>query len=141
MPSISHLVTVGPATMLFLGGRALTERGLRAASRISAATGTRLLAETFPARLERGAGLPAVHRLAYPAEAAETQLAGGGALALAGARPPVSFFAYPGKASDLVPAGCTVTTLADRDQDVEAALEELAGLVAAGTAPVLAQPA
>ncbi len=139
--AISQLVTAGPATMLFLGGRALSERGLRAASRISAATGTRLLAETFPARLERGAGLPAVDRLAYLAESAEKQLAGVEDLVLAGARSPVSFFAYPGKASDLVPAGCTVTTLADRDQDVEAALEEVAGLVAAGTEPVLAEPA
>jgi acetolactate synthase-1/2/3 large subunit len=52
----------------------------------------------------------------------------------------VSFFAYPGQASDLVPAGCAVTTLADRDQDVEGALEELADLVAAGTSPVLAEP-
>ena len=141
LSAISQLVAAGPATMLFLGGRALTERGLRAASRISVATGARLLAETFPARLERGAGLPSVDRLAYLAESAETQLAGVEDLVLAGARSPVSFFAYPGRASDLVPAGCTVTTLADRDQDVEAALEELANLVAAGTAPVLAEPA
>jgi acetolactate synthase-1/2/3 large subunit len=141
LSAISQLVTAGPATMLFLGGRALTERGLRAASRISVATGARLLAETFPARLERGAGLPSVDRLAYLAESAETQLAGVEDLVLAGARSPVSFFAYPGRASDLVPAGGTVTTLADRDQDVEAALEELAALVAAGTSPVLAEPA
>jgi acetolactate synthase I/II/III large subunit len=141
LSAISRLVAAGPATMLFLGGRALTERGLRAASRISVATGARLLAETFPARLERGAGLPSVDRLAYLAEMAETQLAGVEDLVLAGARSPVSFFAYPGRVSDLVPAGCTVTTLADRDQDVEAALEELADLVAAGTDPVLAEPA
>jgi acetolactate synthase I/II/III large subunit len=141
LSAIGQLVTGGPATMLFLGGRALTERGLRAASRISAATGTRLLAETFPARLERGAGLPSVDRLAYLAESAETQLAGTENLVLAGARSPVSFFAYPGRASDLVPVGCAVTTLAGRDQDVEAALEELADLVAAGTEPVLAGPA
>jgi acetolactate synthase I/II/III large subunit len=127
--------------LLFLGGRALSERGLRAASRISAATGARLLAETFPARMERGAGLPAVDRLAYLAEQAEAQLAGIGHLILAGARSPVSFFAYPGRASDLVPAGCSVTVLADRDQDGEAALEQLADLVAAGTPPVLAPPA
>ena len=127
--------------LLFLGGRALSERGLRAASRISAATGARLLAETFPARMERGAGLPAVDRLAYLAEQAEAQLAGVGHLILVGARSPVSFFAYPGRASDLVPAGCSVTVLADRDQDAEAALEQLADLVAAGTPPVLAAPA
>jgi acetolactate synthase I/II/III large subunit len=126
---------------LFLGGNALSERGLRAASRIGAATGTKLLAETFPARMERGAGLPAVDRLAYLAEQAEDQLAGVTYLILAGARSPVSFFAYPGRASDLVPAGCSVTVLAEPDQDAEAALEQLADLVAAGTSPVLTAPA
>jgi acetolactate synthase-1/2/3 large subunit len=132
---------LSPQAMLFLGGQALSEPGLRAASRISAATGARLLAETFPARMERGAGLPAVDRLAYLAEQAEDQLAGVGHLILAGARSPVSFFAYPGRASDLVPAGCSVTVLAERDQDAVAALEQLADLVAAGTPPVLAAPA
>jgi acetolactate synthase I/II/III large subunit len=126
---------------IFLGGNALSERGLRAASRVSAATGARLLAETFPARMERGAGLPSVDRLAYLAEQAEAQLAGVAGLILAGARSPVSFFAYPGQASDLVPAGCSVTVLAEPDQDAEAALEQLAELVAAGTPPVLAAPA
>ena len=129
---------VSPRAMLMLGGKALTERGLRAASRISAATGVRLLAETFPARMERGAGVSAVDRLAYLAERAGAQLAGLDHLILAGARAPVSFFAYPGQASDLVPAGCAVTVLADRDQDVEAALEELADQVAAGASPVVA---
>jgi acetolactate synthase-1/2/3 large subunit len=128
-------------TLLLLGGTALSERGLRAASRISAATGTRLLAETFPARIERGAGVPGVDRLAYLAEQAEAQLAGVGNLILAGARSPVSFFAYPDKASDLVPPGCSVTVLAEPDQDTEAALELLADQVAAGTKPVLVEAA
>jgi acetolactate synthase I/II/III large subunit len=136
--SVARLVSAGPAAMLFLGGNALTERGLRAASRISAATRARLLAETFPARIERGAGVPAVDRLAYLAERAEAQLAGLDHLILAGARAPVSFFAYPGQASDLVPAGCSVSALADRDQDVEAALDLLADQVAAGASPVVA---
>jgi len=127
--------------LLFLGGRALSERGLRAASRISAATGARLLAETFPARMERGAGLPSVDRLAYLAEQAEAQLAGVEHLILAGARSPVSFFAYPGQRSDLVPEACSVAVLADQEQDLEAALDLLADLVASGTKPVLAPPA
>jgi acetolactate synthase-1/2/3 large subunit len=132
---------LSPRVMLLLGGTALSERGLRAASRISVATGARLLAETFPARLERGAGLPGVDRLAYLAEQAEAQLAGVDNLILAGARSPVSFFAYPGRASDLVPPGCTVTVLAEPDQDTEAALETLADQVAAGTKPVLVEAA
>jgi acetolactate synthase-1/2/3 large subunit len=127
--------------MLLLGGTALSERGLRAASRISVATGARLLAETFPARLERGAGVPGVDRLAYLAEQAEAQLAGVDNLILAGARSPVSFFAYPDRASDLAPPGGTVTTLAEPDQDAEAALELLADQVAAGAKPVLTEAA
>jgi acetolactate synthase-1/2/3 large subunit len=130
-----------PAAMLLLGGTALTERGLAAASRISAATGARLLAETFPARIEGGAGIPAVNRLAYLAEHAEAQLTGLDHLILAGAQAPVSFFGYPGRPSDLVPAGCTVTVLAEADQDAQTALEQLADQVAAETAPVLARAA
>ena len=137
--AVAALVSAGPAAMLLLGGKALTERGLRAASRISAATGVRLLAETFPARMERGAGVPVVDRLAYLAEQAEAQLAGLDHLILAGARAPASFFAYPGQASDLVPAGSLVAVLADRDQGVEAALDLLADQVAAGASPVVAE--
>jgi acetolactate synthase I/II/III large subunit len=131
--SISPLLS--SRAMLLLGGRALSERGLRAASRISAATGARLLAETFPARMERGAGVPGVDRLAYLAEQAEAQLAGTVHLILAGARSPVSFFAYPGRASDLAPG--SVAVLADSDQDVEDALDRLADEVAPGVKPVL----
>src|SRR5690349_12345252 len=139
--AVDHGRLLNARAMVLLGGTALSERGLRAASRISAATGTRLLAETFPARLERGAGLPGVDRLAYLAEMAEAQLAGVDNLILAGARSPVSFFAYPDRASDLVPPGCTVTVLAEPDQDTEAALETLADQVAAGTKPVLVEAA
>ncbi|MDQ1434504.1 MAG: acetolactate synthase large subunit, partial [Actinomycetota bacterium] len=58
----------GEPAALLVGGHALRERGLIAASRIAQATGAKLLCETFPARLERGAGLPEVERLAYLAE-------------------------------------------------------------------------
>jgi acetolactate synthase-1/2/3 large subunit len=53
----------------------------------------------------------------------------------------VSFFAYPGKPSDLVPEGCTVHTLAAPDQDAAASLARLAqALGASGVQPPL-QPA
>jgi acetolactate synthase I/II/III large subunit len=139
--AVDYSRLLSTSAMFFLGGAALSERGLRAASRISVATGARLLAETFPARLERGAGVPGVDRLAYLAEMAEAQLAGVEHLILAGARSPVSFFAYPDKVSDLVPPGCTVAVLAEPDQDVEAALEILADQVAAGAQPVLTEAA
>jgi len=126
---VAGVIRRTPRSMLLLGGRALTERGLRAASAVAAATGVQLLAETFPARMECGAGLPAVARLAYLPEQADAQLAGLDQLILAGARSPVSFFAYPGRSGDLVPDGCSVIHLADKAQDVETALEQLAALV------------
>ncbi|MBV9515052.1 MAG: acetolactate synthase large subunit, partial [Mycobacteriaceae bacterium] len=127
----------GEPAMLLLGHDATGQAGLIAASRIAEATGARLLCETFPTRLARGAGLPAVERLGYFAEAAEAQLDGVKHLILAGARAPVSFFAYPGKPSDLVPAGCAVHTLAEPGQ-ASAALVALADDVAADAAPTLA---
>lgn len=111
---------------LFLGGSALRERALVAASRVARAAGVKLLCETFPARLERGAGLPPVSRLAYLAEFATQQLAGLRHLILVDAKAPVSFFAYPGKPSDLVPEGCAVRTLAAAEDDAASALEALA---------------
>ncbi len=61
---------------ILLGGAGLTRPALESASRIANATGARLFAETFPARQERGAGIPAVDRLAYLVEFAAGQLAG-----------------------------------------------------------------
>lgn len=123
---IAAVLEANEPAVLLLGGAALAERGLRAADRIARATGATLLAETFPARMRRGGGLPAVPRLAYLAEAASAQLDGARHLVLAAARSPVSFFAYPGRPSDLVPPGCHVHTLASVDEDVEQALDALA---------------
>ena len=52
-------------------------------------------------------------------------------LVLAGARAPVSFFAYPDKPSDPVPPGCAVVELAGAGLDVVAALEALADALGA----------
>jgi acetolactate synthase-1/2/3 large subunit len=99
-----------------------------------------MLGESFPPRHERGAGLPAIDRLAYPAEIAIAQLGDVRHLILAGARAPVSFFAYPGKPSSLVPEGCQVHQLAGAGDDVRGALAELADLAAPGAKPVPQQP-
>ena len=99
--------------MLLLGGRALRQPALAAAARIAAAPGARVLTETFPARLERGAGRPAFDRLGYFAEAAEAQLAGVRHLVLAGAASPVAFFAYPGPAQRPGPSRLSVHLLAE----------------------------
>ncbi|WP_223773730.1 acetolactate synthase large subunit [Streptomyces sp. 135] len=116
--------------------RAAARAGLVAAGRVAAATGAKLLCETFPARLERGAGRPVVERLAYLAAGARHQLGGIRHLVLAGAVPPVAFFAHPGQGGALVPEECAVHTLATGAEDVPAALEGLAEVVGAGVSPV-----
>jgi acetolactate synthase-1/2/3 large subunit len=127
--------------LILLGGDALHQAGLEAASRIAVATGAALLAETFPARMERGAGRPRVGRLAYLAEMAAPQLAGTRHLILAGARAPVSFFGYPEQASSLVPDGCEVHLLAGPGDDGPGALTALASLVADGATAAAEPPA
>jgi acetolactate synthase I/II/III large subunit len=126
---------------VFVGGRACRAAALVDASRIANTTGAKLLAETFPARLERGAGRVPVDRLAYLAEFAAMQLDGLRHLILVDAKSPVSFFAYPDKASDLVPQGCTVHVLAGRNGDPAAALSALADAVGAPEDAATLQPA
>ena len=137
--SVAAVLRGGEPCVLLLGGSALRGPGLEAASRVAVATSARLLGETFPARIERGAGLPPADRLAYLPEFAAAQLEGARHLILAGARPPVSFFAYPELPSSLVPAGCDVHVLAEAGDDVAGALGALAGLVAPDTKPLAQQ--
>ncbi|MBV8958551.1 MAG: acetolactate synthase large subunit [Actinobacteria bacterium] len=134
---VAKVLRSGEQCALLVGGRAVHERGLRAASRVAKATGAKLLCETFPTRLERGAGLPAVERLGYLAEFTQMQLTGVRHLVLIDTKAPVSFFAYPDKPSDLVPADCEVHGLAIGADDVEGALEALADVVAESETPLL----
>ncbi|MDI3313602.1 MAG: acetolactate synthase large subunit [Mycobacterium sp.] len=130
----------GEPAVILVGGDATRAPGLTAAARVAAATGARWYCETFPTVLQRGAGIPAVGRLAYFAEDVAAQLDGAKHLVLAGAKSPVSFFAYPGKPSDLVPPGCRVHLLAGPAGAADA-LVALAEEVAPGTGAPLAAPA
>jgi acetolactate synthase-1/2/3 large subunit len=73
---LATLLRHAPKAVLVLGGAACREDGLRAASRIAGATGIRVFVETFPARLERGAGLPDFPRLGFDPGPATAQLEG-----------------------------------------------------------------
>lgn len=141
LAAIARVLRAGGRNAFLLGGRALREPCIVAAARVAARTGAKLFAEVFPTRIERGAGLPYVERIAYFAELASVQLAGLDNLILVDAKSPVSFFAYPGKKSDLVPEGCTVHTLAGPTDDVQGSLDELVARVdATATAPALQAP-
>ncbi|HLF32257.1 MAG TPA: acetolactate synthase large subunit [Xanthomonadales bacterium] len=137
LEAICGLLANGKTTALCLGGRALREDSLLEAGRIVAKTGARILCETFPARLQRGAGRVKVERLPYFAEQVAESLRGLEQLILVGAKAPVSFFAYPGKPSWLTPETCAVHSLAMVDQDLHAALESVARILGAAKSPAL----
>jgi acetolactate synthase-1/2/3 large subunit len=113
---------------ILLGGDALSEKGLRAAARVTAATGADAWTETFPSRHERGCGVPAFPALPYFPNHAREALGSVSSLVLAGARDPVAFFACPDQPARLAPEGATVHVLANPDAGVAAtpALEALA---------------
>ena len=113
-------------TMLMLGGAAVRGKALEHAGRIAAKTGCRLMAEFNNARMEGGAGRVRVDRLPYSVDLAVAALKDVRQLVLAGAKSPVSFFAYPGKPSVLAPANCAITQLGGAEDDLDAALEALA---------------
>jgi acetolactate synthase-1/2/3 large subunit len=134
------LLTRGKKTAILLGRRVLLEEGLMAASKISEKTGAKLFTEVFPTRLERGAGLPNVERIAYLSEMAAVQLSGYEHLIIIDSAEPVSFFAYPGKQSHLVPKKCTVHHLVNPDQDAVGSIQALVEAVAAtDIEPILQQ--
>lgn len=136
--SVLKAIRVNRRTGILLGGKALREPGLMAAARIAAVTGAKLFAERSAPRLERGVGLPPVERLAYPPHLASKQLDGLQHLVLVDSKSPVSWFAYPGEESALLPAGCEVHDLCSPTSDVLGSLEAVVQeLDAADTQPVL----
>jgi acetolactate synthase-1/2/3 large subunit len=123
---VAALLQKATKAALLLRGEALQDIGLRAAGRIARQTGARLLCDTFAPRLQRGAGRVEVERLPYFGEEMVEFLRGVDLLILVCTRPPVSFFANPGKPSWPTPPSCRITTLAQSHEDGAIALGELA---------------
>jgi acetolactate synthase-1/2/3 large subunit len=130
----------GEPTLIVLGGLALRREGLERAGRIAAKTGAKLMAETFNARMERGAGRVSVERIPYPVDQAVGVLAPFRHLILIGSKTPVAFFAYPNKPSLLAHADAQVHALARREDDVVQALAWLADEVGALATPFVPAP-
>lgn len=126
----------GQSVGLLLSGSALQTRGLRAAARIQNATGAKIFANRNAARMSRGAGIPLATRIPYFPEPAQSLLADFRRIILVEAKPPVSFFGYPGLRSTLAPPDCDFDILAGQDQDGMAALEWLADEIGCGSTPL-----
>ena len=90
---------------LLLGGQALSEKGLMIAARIQSKIHCDLFYDTFPARMEQGAGLPHLHRIPYLPEMALEALKPYDSVICVGTRIPVAFFGYAGLPSLFVHDG------------------------------------
>jgi len=126
----------GRRTAILIGETLTHGEALLRAGGLAASTGARLLAPFNIARLERGAGLPSVERVAYVVDQALAQLKDFEQFVLVGASVPVAFFAWQGKPSVLVPEGAEIHTLAEPHEDCLGALEALDA-----AKPAILQPA
>ncbi len=118
---------------ILVNGSALVEPGLSHAARLHAA-GVLIVADTFATRQRRGGAHFVPMRLPYFGEQALESLQGVDLLVTAGTRPPVAFFAYPGKPSELTPGGAARMSVGGPDVDSGAALEALADAMGAAAA-------
>jgi acetolactate synthase-1/2/3 large subunit len=125
----------GAGAVLLLGGTALHEEGLALAHRIQVATGCRVVAQGSNARVARGQGRLSVERVPYVVDVAVKAMAGTKQLILAGARKPITFFAYPDKPQTSIPEDAEIHILARPEQDI---VESLARLVDALGCPKVA---
>lgn len=134
MPEEEHLHSVveklraAQSPAILLGGDCCQDQGLEAARKLEAA-GIKVFTEGFVARQRRGRGIYSPIRMPYFAEAAVHALAGCDLLITVEAKPPVAFFAYPGRPSELLPEGCPTMALAGEREDGPAALEWLADAI------------
>lgn len=127
----AKLLRNGKKTALIMRGAALYGEGLDAAGRVQAATGVRLMCDTFAPHIELGAGRVYVERIPYFAEEIVEHFAGVEQIILIGTKPPVSFFAYPGKSSWCVPKDCSISYLAHPHEDAAGAVVALADTLGA----------
>jgi acetolactate synthase-1/2/3 large subunit len=132
----ARAIRAARAPVLLIGGHACLAAGLRQAGRL-AATGLRVMSDTFVARQPRGAGVFLPRRMQYFGEMALAELDGCDLMVTAGTGEPVAFFAYPGRPSRLVPEGARTLALAGRGEDAAAGLAALAdALGAPGEGPL-----
>jgi acetolactate synthase-1/2/3 large subunit len=122
----ARALRLGEPTVILLAGAALHEDALATAHNIATATGARIMAPTFNARIARGRGRPLMDIVPYPVDEAVAQLKDVKHLILVGTSEPVAFFAYPGKPGIMSPKDAISHVLARPAEDLKDALLRLA---------------
>ncbi|MDQ0138064.1 acetolactate synthase-1/2/3 large subunit [Neorhizobium galegae] len=112
--------------LLLLGTAALGPEAQEQAWRVATATGASLMADYVVGQVARGNGRLPLQRVPYNTDAAMAALAPFSHIILVGSKPPVGFFAYPGKPSLQYDPGTELHYLSRTDQDSCSALRSLA---------------
>jgi acetolactate synthase-1/2/3 large subunit len=126
----------GARALILLGGRAGLAEAQALAWRAARATGAALLGEFGVAHVQRGRGRVPLERVPYVTDQAIEALARFEHIVLVNARPPVGFFAYPGKPSTHYAPGAKLHVLSRLDQDPAAALRALVDALKAPEAAI-----
>jgi acetolactate synthase-1/2/3 large subunit len=137
---VAAILRSGEPVAFLLGRGALLAAGFEPAARLAAAAGVRVFANRYAARCECGGGRGVPLRLPYFPEPAETLLAGLKHLILVESQPPVSFFGYPGRRSQLAPEDCAMHVLASVEENGAEALRLLARECGLDSAPLPPMP-
>lgn len=127
-------ITKAKQPAILVNGTALHPGGAETLRRL-AASGVRVITDTFMARQGRGGGQYQPERLPYFAEMAVETLKDVDLLLIAGTKPPVAFFAYPNTPSAFTPKGARTLNLGGPDTDSASAIARLADWLDAPVAP------
>ncbi len=111
--------------LILLAGQGVLTPVQSLAWRVAQATGAALMADFVTPHLARGRGRLPLVRVPYDTDLARETLANFKTIILVGAKPPVGFFAYPGKSSTQYADDARFICLSRPDQDAEAALQAL----------------
>lgn len=132
----ARMLRNGRPTLLLLAGAAVQAEGQAIAWNIAQATDASLMADYVNGHVARGRGRLQLERVPYVADLAIAALAKYEQIVLVGARPPVNFFAYPGKPSTQYAPGAQLHVLSRPEQDAVAALRALADALGARHAAI-----
>ena len=122
--------------LILLAGPAALEPAQPWAWRAAQATGATLMADFVTPHLARGRGRLPLPRVPYNIDMAREVLARFKTIILVNSKPPVGFFAYPGKPSTQYAEGTRLILLSRPDQDATAALQALVDELGAPPAPL-----
>jgi len=123
--SAARVLRTGRNVLILLAGRGVLGESQMLAWRIAQAAGATLMADYVTGHVARGRGRLQLERVPYNTDLAVQALSRFEHIILVSAKPPIGFFAYPGKPGKLYPEASQLHVLAREDQDPGAALQAL----------------